>query len=535
MGVETREPRGPPMAADAAHARDDPPKAKIFISYSRRDTAFVDRLEPALKARGFEPLIDRQDPIALRDWSKGIAPFEAWWKRIQALIEKADTIVFVLSPDSVASKVALAEINYGKSLNKRFAPIVCRKVDNKAVPEALRELQYILFDDSSRFDANADHLAAALQIDLDWIRKHSEYGETARRWANAGRAGRRGLLLRSPMLEEAERWIASRPRSAPAPTEETIALLGESRRAAIWRRRHLVALASAAVLVMVAVLTAWWQQNWLRERSYILRNVNALSALHEKALRPTDSFKECTDCPEMIVVPAGSFTMGLPPAEDNRFNLESPAHQVTIAKQFAVAKFELTFAEWDVCWAQDSCDHTDDDGFGRGQRPVIYVSWEEAKQYAAWLSRITDRTYRLLSEAEYEYATRGVTQPGMTTAYPWGDDIGKRNANCRDCGSDPWGGHQTAPVGQFPPNRFGLYDTVGNVWEWTEDCFHIGYQGAPTDGLPWSSGDCNQRVLRGGAWGDPADWIISASRNAAYRVTRTNHFGFRVARTLISP
>jgi TIR domain len=193
------------MTADAAPTPDDRPKAKIFISYSRKDLVFADRLEVALKARGFEPLIDRQDPIALQDWSKGIAPFEDWWKRIQTLIGKADTIVFVLSPDAAASKIALNEIEYAGSLHKRLAPIVCRKVDDSAVPEVLGGLHYIFFDDTSRFDINADHLAAALQIDLDWIRKHSEYGETARRWASAGRPGPHGLLLRSPMLDEAER------------------------------------------------------------------------------------------------------------------------------------------------------------------------------------------------------------------------------------------------------------------------------------------------------------------------------------------
>ena len=141
--------------------------------------AFADRLEASLKTRGFEPMIDRQDPIALHDWSKGIAPFDDWWKRIETLIAKSDTVVFVLSPDAVASKVALKEIEYAASLNKRFAPVVCRPVEDSTVSEALRRLNFVFFDDPSRFDANADHLAVALQVGLEWIRKHSEYGETA--------------------------------------------------------------------------------------------------------------------------------------------------------------------------------------------------------------------------------------------------------------------------------------------------------------------------------------------------------------------
>src|SRR5580692_11364237 len=143
MDAETCEPGDPPMQADVAHARDDQPKAKIFISYSRKDMAFADQLEAALKVRGFEPLIDRTEIYA----------FEDWWKRLQALIEQADTNVFVLSPDAVASREALKEVEYATSLNKRFAPIVCRRVDEGATPEALRRLNFIFFDDLTHFEA----------------------------------------------------------------------------------------------------------------------------------------------------------------------------------------------------------------------------------------------------------------------------------------------------------------------------------------------------------------------------------------------
>src|ERR1700679_1273844 len=137
------------MTADAAPASDVQPKAKIFISYSRKDMSFADRLEAALKARGFETLIDRTEIYA----------FEDWWKRIQALIGRADTIVFVLSPDAVASDVALKEVAHGAALSKRFAPIVCRRMETAAVPEAVRRLNFIFFDDPARFEASADQLA----------------------------------------------------------------------------------------------------------------------------------------------------------------------------------------------------------------------------------------------------------------------------------------------------------------------------------------------------------------------------------------
>src|SRR5262249_33853524 len=147
-----------PMTADAVPARDGEPKAKIFISYSRKDMAFADRLEAALKVRGFEPLIDRTE----------IHAFEDWWRRIEALIASADTVVFVLSPDAVSSKVALQEVMTAAALNKRFAPIVCRRVEDAAIPEPLRRLNFIVFDDPANFDANADVLADALQTDIIW-------------------------------------------------------------------------------------------------------------------------------------------------------------------------------------------------------------------------------------------------------------------------------------------------------------------------------------------------------------------------------
>ena len=236
------------MAADAANAPDQP-KAKIFISYSRKDMSFADQLEAALKARSFEPLIDRTEIYA----------FEDWWKRIEALIARADTVVFVLSPDAVASDVALKEVAHAASLNKRFAPIVCRRTDDGAVPEALRRLNFIFFDDPARFEASADQLAEALKTDIGWVRQHTEYGEAARRWAAGGRKS--GLLLRSPVLEEAERWIASRPHGAPEPTADTQAFVADSRRGATSRRNILTgSLGAGLVVALVLAGLAFWQR-----------------------------------------------------------------------------------------------------------------------------------------------------------------------------------------------------------------------------------------------------------------------------------
>ena len=289
-----------------------------------------------------------------------------------------------------------------------------------------------------------------------------------------------------------------------------------------WRpSRRNMAIVGAVVVAMAASAAAWWSQHRL--------NLTALTAAQERALKAGDSFNEGADCPEMIVVPAGRFTMGSPEGQGN--DSERPAHEVTIAKPFAVAKFTLTFDEWDACAAGGGCrSDVSDSGWGRGRRPAINVSWDDAQAYVKWLSRITGKPYRLLSEAEYEYAARA----GSETKYPWGDDIklnGKPMANCDGCGSQ-WDGNQTAPVGSFPANAFGLYDVVCNVWEWTEDCWNETYRGAPVDGSAWTSGDCSARVVRGGTWHSFPGGLRSANRSGYATGFRYNDLGFRVARTL---
>jgi formylglycine-generating enzyme required for sulfatase activity len=524
------------MAAGTERTGDAEPKARIFISYSRKDMAFADRLEAALQARGFEALIDRHEIYA----------FEDWWKRIEALISQADTVVFVLSPDSVKSDVALKEIAHASILNKRFAPIVCRKVEDAAVPEALRQLNFVFFDDAERFDANVERLAKALRTDIGWIRRHTEFGEAARRWIEAGHPG--GMLLRPPILDQAETWLALRPAGAPPATSETETFLTESRKAdtesrlaeARSRRRWRRAQAAIYVLLVAIILglIGWINQDYLiTQWRYVTITLpywyaqvrgHVLTIAQERAIKPGDSFKECAqDCPEMVVVPAGSFNMGGPDA------IEQPLHSVTFAMPFAVSKYELTFADWDACVSGGGCNgyRPAELGWGRERQPVINVNWYDAQRYTAWLSRVTGKIYRLLSEAEYEYATRA----GTTTVYPWGDDIklnGQVMANCNGCGSK-WDHTQPAPVGSFAPNQFGLYDMIGNVWEWVEDCVHTNYNGAPTDGSAWTAGgNCQGRVVRGGSGRDSPRQLGSAERSADSADNRMTGVGFRVARTL---
>lgn len=239
------------------------------------------------------------------------------------------------------------------------------------------------------------------------------------------------------------------------------------------------------------------------------------------------TFRDCVDvCPEMVVLPKGAFTMGPTSISDTENTYLR--HPVTISYYLAVGKYDVTFAQWDACVASGGCNgyEPNDSGWGRGDHPVINVSWDDAHAYVAWLSAKTGMTYRLLSESEWEYAARG----GTTTAYWWGDVVGSGNANCIGCGSR-WDRTQTAPVGSFSANRYGLYDMLGNVEQWTEDCSNENYSPPiPWDGNPAISGNCDVHMLRGGSWVDPASLIRSAYRDRSGSSVRNYNVGFRVAR-----
>jgi formylglycine-generating enzyme required for sulfatase activity len=242
-------------------------------------------------------------------------------------------------------------------------------------------------------------------------------------------------------------------------------------------------------------------------------------------------FKDCADCPQMIVIPAGEFTMGSPPSE-----MQAEAqHRVTISHPFAVSKFTITFDQWAACLKDGGCDGylPDDQGWGRGNRPVIDISWENAELYVDWLSHKTGKPYRLLSESEWEYAARA----GTTTRFSTGDAILPSQANFD--GSDDGSGpsevnrQKTMPVGSFPSNGFGLYDMQGNVAQWVEDCWHNDYTaGVPTDGSAGLDGPCEGRVMRGGSWQDSQGELRSSARTGEFRRESSYTDGFRIARGL---
>jgi formylglycine-generating enzyme required for sulfatase activity len=271
------------------------------------------------------------------------------------------------------------------------------------------------------------------------------------------------------------------------------------------------------------------------------------------------SFKDCPECPEMVAIPAGSFLMGSPKWERGRFSAEGPQHRVTLGA-FALGKYDVTNAEFltflrETGFQPAPCDPTlglswRSPGHGiafapvesePAREPATCLNWYDAEAYVTWLNAKlraqgaadagANGPYRLPSEAEWEYAARA----GTTTARWWGDEIGTGNANCNGCGSS-FDALLIAPVGSFKPNAFGLYDMLGNVWQWTDDCWNESYVGAPVDGSAWKKGDCSRRVLRGGSWSNLPEFLRSAARGKADSAGRdfdySGYAGFRVARSL---
>jgi formylglycine-generating enzyme required for sulfatase activity len=248
----------------------------------------------------------------------------------------------------------------------------------------------------------------------------------------------------------------------------------------------------------------------------------ALSQTPSAAPEPGEVFRDCPDCSEMVVLPAGEFIMG-----STETIYEKPEHRVKIPNPIAIGRREVTFDEWDACVSAGACKHRPDDhGWGRANRPVIDVSWDDAKVFLNWLSQKTAKSYRLPSEAEWEYAARG----GTKTPYWWGRTAGNGQANCEDCGGAPQ--RKTQPTGSFRPNAFGLYDVSGNAAEWVEDCWNDTYRGVPQDGSAWLTGQCRQRGLRGGSFASRASVIRSAARFRYDSDVRYYANGFRLVRDL---
>jgi formylglycine-generating enzyme required for sulfatase activity len=236
---------------------------------------------------------------------------------------------------------------------------------------------------------------------------------------------------------------------------------------------------------------------------------------------PAAPIRDCPVCPELMLIPAGSATMG----STEVFAFESPVHEVTISKPFYMGRREVTFDEWDACLSEGGCQYRPGDrGQGRGLRPASDLDWNDAKAYVAWLSRKTGKAYRLPSEAEWEYAARA----GTKTPYYWGSAVEKDRANCAGCNTTPL--NKTVATGTFPPNAFGLIDMAGNAAEWVEDCWADNYKTAPKDGSAFTKADCRERVLRGGSFNNDQRFVRTAARFKYDYDVRYYTNGFRVVR-----
>jgi formylglycine-generating enzyme required for sulfatase activity len=237
--------------------------------------------------------------------------------------------------------------------------------------------------------------------------------------------------------------------------------------------------------------------------------------------KPGTVIKDCEICPPVVVLPLGTFQMGSNSGDGD----EKPVHPVTLQRPIAMGRFEVTYAEYDACLAAGGCrSNVSDNGWGRGANPVVNVTWTDAMDYARWLSAVTGKRYRLPTEAEWEFAARGGAQSEDV-------QLAKGQGNCDNCGT-PFDNRRVAPVGRFPPNPYGLYDMLGNAWEWTLDCWVDNYRGAAPDGAARANGDCSRRVLRGGGYKDGRDSARAANRNKDPITDRDPDNGFRVLREL---
>lgn len=485
--------------------------SKIFFNYRRED-------DPSAAGRLFDQLEQAFGADELFMDVDSIAPGLDFVKELDDQVAQCDVVLAVIGRawlqsaddsgqrrlDNPADFVRI-EIESALKRDKRVIPVLVNEAQMPSaddLPETLKPLarRHAVRLSHDSFRPDSERLVKALKSALaeeankreqlaqqqHEARKRQEAEEAAQRQAEEEQRRREARPQEAEEQAERERQAAPPRRAVDRPVS------GNRRR---WLLGGGAALAAIAVGV-VAILTI--------ERSY----------------GPGETFRDCAECPEMVVIPAGAFLMGSPEKEAGRSNNEGPLREVTISA-FAIGRYEVTFPEWDACVAAGSCSHEPEDAWGRGRQPVMRVSWNDAQEYVGWLSEKTGERYRLPSEAEWEYAARA----GTTTRYAFGDEIAEAQAN--------FGTDKTTGVGSYPANSWGLHDMHGNVWEWVEDCSRGNYDSAPTDGTAWLQGDCSARVLRGGSWGSKPEGLRSASRYYGFRPDfRNGIIGFRVARTL---
>jgi formylglycine-generating enzyme required for sulfatase activity len=512
--------------------RQPGPPIDVFISYKRENGAAAKALAEALASRGYSVW-----------WDIDLLPGDRFADEIMAVISRAKAAVVLWSKHAVASDFVRAEADTAREAGK----LIPARLDNCALPLPFNVLHTI---DLGAWQGDADD--ALLQPLLKALaarvgQPRTVVDEPAEATANLHQGEDEVLLWRSiserqpPSADEYDVYLRTYPNGV-------FADLARARRAAVlpsknpWfgKKAALTVVAAAAVLVVLAGALSRWDDFDLgpahREAAAPLAPpANPVATASATGATPGETFRDCDECPSMIVIPAGRFMMGSPDDEDERDGDEGPRHLVTIAEPLALGVHEVTFAEWDACLAAGGCraHRPDDQGWGRGQRPVIDVSWHDTQAYVAWLSAKTGQLYRLPSEAEWEYAARA----GTGTPFHFGATLSTDLANYDGrigYAAGPTGVFRgrTLPVGSFAANAFGLYDVHGNVSEWLEDCWNGSYAGGPDDGSAWTSGDCSRRLLRGGSWHLGPRFLRSAIRYGYLADERHSFLGFRVAREL---
>ncbi len=475
----------------------------IFLSYSRRD---IDR------ARWFINLFEGKGLSVFWDLTS-IPPGITFHQFIRQSLDRSCCVVVLWTEASVKSEWVDIEAREGKKRGV-LIPVLLDALKEEQLPFGLHIINATALHD---WDGKSPHRNLDLLLRTIYGRLGKENLESATDPStNLGRPPSQAEEEQRRRTEERGKDREARERAEKEPEESAQvkraggveqrtepARVPESTRRASWIR-----------LIAMAVLHASWIP-------VIAMTVIVLVLVAGVVFW----LKDGDEGTEMVVVPAGTFQMG--DIQGVGTEDEKPVHQVRIPKPFAIGKYEVTFEEYDRFAKATGRELPSDEGWGRGRRPVINVSWVDAVSYAEWLSGQTAKRYRLPSEAEWEYVARA----GTATVYWWGDDIGTNRANCDGCGSR-WDNKQTAPVASFEANGFGLFDTAGNVHEWVQDCWYANYEKTPDNGAAREEAYCAQRVIRGGSWYVVPWFVRSAHRDKFIPESRDNIIGFRLAQDI---
>lgn len=496
--------------------------ADIFLSYSRADRPKAQVIAEALEAEGFSVW-----------WDKVLRAGQTYDEVTEGMLRDSQVVIVLWSEVSVKSKWVRAEATLGQRTSA-VIPAMIEDAERPIMFELTQSADLIGWE-GDRTDPRWQQFVADIRLALTRApaetvapaaaaaEKSAPVDATIETtfWTSVSDttdpADLHAYLKRYPdghysalarnRLAQLERKAAPAP--APVPQTQTKPAPAPVPAKGGFPTGAVIAGLAIMGIVAVVALGVWSDRD-------------PVPAIPDEAPEPVTVFADCDTCPAMQIIEAGSFMMGSPEDEDGRTGNESPRHDVTLPR-FAIGKTEITFDEWDACLADGGCGGYEppDRGFGRGGQPVIGVSWQDAQSYARWLSGKTDRTYRLPTEAEWEYAARG----GTETPYWWGTAFSSQYA--------PTGAPR--PVSELAENPFGLQGMLGNAREWVEDCYINNYNDAPTDGTAQRGGDCSLRVLRGGAWPRDADDHRAANRARIDAGVRDQVFGFRVASSDVRP